>query len=846
MSRDPAAGRDAGLGDPADPAALPLPDRERGAGPGQARAEASDLGSNREGAPDLLPDRAVTRAELAALGLLVLLGAFLRSYRLGDWPPGFHVDEAFNLLDARAMIQTGWRPVFLPANAGRDVLYSYLQAPLLWILGESVAHARLASAWIGTLTIPLFWLTARRLLASDRTLPPERLRRLALLAAGFASLSLWHLHFSRFGIRAVLFPAVVCGVVLAWWRVVQPFLPAGDPRSSDASPGPSGPPEPGEPREPSDPPRLAAARDPQDLSAATRAHDKAGRRPLVALALLLGLAFYTHPAGRALVALPAAHALVLAWRGRDAGPLRLLARAFGGALLVAAPLLAFWWRHPAAFSSHAGEVSILGQGWQALWDNLLRVAGMFTVAGDGKPWRNLVTPAGLGRPVFGWGPGSAAAGGVDLFFGLLLPLTGLVIWLAAARQGRPWAVMGGLWLLVLLLPSASTDQAPNLSRSIGALPPAFLLLACGLEWFPGGLRGRLDLRAQDGLEAGLWNLAAALFLGLFGLQSWRDYRGWMAAPQTPLAFDADKVALAEHIDAKRAAGGEVYLTPAMAAHPTVRSLVRAPVRGFDGRFGFVLPAPEVARVSYLSLASEGDAGADFACDKVARAFALAGRPPEVARARPSSGDAPWPVAPLAAQGLRGCTVDQFPAASSGEGLPTVAEDAVLGGRVGLAALSLTGDGLAVAGRPRDFLGSGSQAPPAVPLQPGADLTLHVIWQTLTRLPPDLNIAIQVVDANDQGLAQADGPPLAAIGGSSSYPSELWQPGETVITYHPLRIPADTPPGMATLRIGLYDWRAGTPLLTKAGESVLPVLRWRVGGEGVPADAATPAAVPPPR
>lgn len=764
----------------------------------------------------------VTRAELATLALLVLVGALLRSYRLGDWPPGFHVDEAFNLIDARAMIQTGWRPVFLPANAGRDVLYSYLQAPLLWILGESVAHARLASAWIGTLSIPLFWLTARRLLQSDPTLPPERLRRLALLAAGFASLSLWHLHFSRFGIRAVLFPAVVCGVVLAWWRVVQPFQQVGDPRSSDASP------DPGDPPDPSDPPDLKGTRDPRGRSPAAQARDRAGGRSLVALAILLGLAFYTHPAGRALAALPAAHALYLAWRGRDGRPLRLLARAFGGALLVAAPLLAFWWRHPATFSSHAGEVSILGQGWRAVWGNLLRVAGMFTVAGDGKPWRNLLSAGGLGRPVFGWGPGSAAPEGVDPFFGLLLPLTGLVVWLVAARQGRPWAVLGGLWLLVLLLPSATTDQAPNLSRSIGALPPAFLLLACGLEWFPGGLRGRLDLKAQDGLEAGLWNLAAALFLGLFGLQTWRDYRSWMAAPETPLAFDADKVALAAHIDAERAAGGEVYLTPAMAAHPTVRSLVQAPVRGFDGRFGFVLPPPAVARVSYLVLASAGDAGADFVCDRVAQAFALAGRPPEVARVRPSLGDAPRAVDALAAQGLRGCTVDQVPDAPSREGLPTATEDAVLGGRVGLAALSVTGDGLAVAGRPRDFLGSGSQAPPAIPLQPGVDLTLHLIWQALAPLPPDLNIAIQVVDANGQGLAQGDGPPLAAIGGSSSYPSELWRPGETVITYHQLTIPADTPPGMVTLRVGLYDWRTGTPLLTEAGESVLPVLRWRVG------------------
>lgn len=722
---------------------------------------------------------AITRGELSALALLVLIGAVLRSYRLGDWPPGFHVDEAFNLVDARAMIQTGWRPVFLPANAGRDVLYSYLQAPLLWILGESVAHARLASALIGTLSIPLFWLTARMLLAGDPALPPERLRRLALLAAGLASLSLWHLHFSRFGIRAVLFPAVVSGVVLAWWVAVREGEGAG-----------------------------------------------AGRRWLPP-ALLLGLAFYTHPAGRALVLLPAAHALYLARRRRDRRPLLLLARAFGGALLMAAPLLVFWWRHPATFSSHAGEVSILGQGWRAVWDNLLRVLGMFTVAGDGKPWRNWVNAAGQGRPVFGWGPGSAAPGGVDLFFGLLLPLTGLIVWLAAIRQGRPWAVLGGLWLLVLLLPSVSTDQAPNLSRSIGALPPVFLLLACGLEWFPGGLRGRLDLQPQDGLEAGLWNLAAAAFLALFGYQSWRDYRAWMEAPQTPLAFDADKVALAAHINAERASGGEVYLTPAMAAHPTVRSLVKAPVRGFDAQYGFVLPPAETPRVSYLFLGAEGLAGARYGCSNLGIVPHIG--PIEQRGLQLQDVAELWPATPVL--DLRGCRAER-PTDHLAQLEFSVDEQDLLGGKVGFSGLTLytSTTETTVVGRGRELLSS-REFRDLLRIRPDGQVWLQVIWRVLASPPPDLNVAIQLVDDAGRPVAQADGPPLGPPGGSSSYPSELWRPGETVITEHEIMIPADAPPGMVTLRVGLYDWRSGTPLLSKAGESVLPVLRWRVGGAG---------------
>ncbi len=742
----------------------------------------------------LRPEPAVTRGELVALGLLIVIGAVMRGYRLAVWPPGLHVDEAFNLLDARAMIQTGWRPVFLPANAGRDVFYSYLQAPLLWILGESVAHARLTSALIGTLSIPVFWRTARRLLASDPAIPADRLRRLAFLSAGFAGLSLWHLHFSRFGIRAVLFPAVVCAVVLSWWTVAAPFLGIGS--ASQARP-------------------LAPV-------FAQAAGGRWGRlsphAPRFLLSLFLGLAFYTHPAGRALVALPAAHALYLAWRRRDSRPLRLVAQAFAGSILVAVPLLVFWWRHPETFSSHAGEVSILGQGWRALADNALRVAGMFTMAGDGRPWRNLVGADGSGRPVFGPGFGEPSG---DLFFTLLLPLTGLVTLLSALRRERPWAVLTALWLLILLLPSMTTDQAPNFSRCIGALPPAFLLLACGLEWFPGGLRGRLVLRPQDRTEALFWNLAAALFLGLFGYQTWQDYRSWMGAPNTPLAFDDDKAALANYVNAERAAGNEVYLTAAMAAHPTVQSLVRERARGFDADHGWVLPPGSVKEVSYVSLPSESRPLSDTSC----AFFILHGDDFRLlaldAVGNPAGRElAPGTASNRARHPLLGCRGRL----ESTEILSDAGQADLLGASIRFVAIGVSmHDGTLIQRRTdlEDVTGLGLYNSDH-PLRPGDRMQFELIWKAVSPPPANLNIAIQLVDDQGHGIAQADSPPLGPVGGSSSYPTELWRPGETVITRHQLAIPADAPVGMATLRVGLYDWRTGSPLLSAEGEGVLPV------------------------
>ncbi|MFI0609091.1 MAG: ArnT family glycosyltransferase [Anaerolineae bacterium] len=732
---------------------------------------------------------AVTHGERVALALLVLVAAVIRGYRLADWPPGLHVDEAFNLLDARAMIQSGWWPVFLPANAGRDVLYSYLQAPLLRLLGESVANVRLASAMIGTLSIPLFWLTARRLLGSDPGIPPERLRRLAFLAAGFAGLSLWHLHFSRFGIRAVLFPPVVCVVVLAWWEVAGVFLGA----ASESRPTP--------------PTRFPKV-------------------PLITLSISLGLAFYTHPAGRALVALPACHALYLAWKRRDVHPLRLVVQAFAGALLIAAPLLYFWWRHPETFGSHAGEVSILRQGWQALWDNTRKVAGMFTVDGDSKPWRNLVGAGGRGRPVFGPALGGPSG---DFFFTLLLPLTGLVTWLSALRRERPWAVMAAFWLLILLLPSMTTDQAPNFSRSIGALPPAFLLLACGLEWFPGGLRGRLVLRPQDRTEALFWNLAAALFLGLFGYQTWQDYRSWMSDPNTPLAFDDDKAALANYVNAERAAGNEVYLTAAMAAHPTVQSLVRERARGFDARYGWVLPPAGVGRASYVGLDAEDRTLYETQCN-----FFELSQYTLLPTAVPGGGQwnrrqpADRTIHAAAAHQLRGCRVEQIQPWLDDRPLDSTAGDG-FGGSIRLVAIGFyTHDSVDFFSR-QDLLSAGGvrDLPPGL-RAPQDGLDVNLVWQAISSPPANLNVAIQLVNAQGRGIAQADGPPVGPVGGASSYPSEIWRPGETVITRHQLAIPADAPAGTATLRVGLYDWRTGTPLLSADGQSVLPVARIPIG------------------
>lgn len=470
---------------------------------------------------------APSRAEWAAAGALLLAAAVLRLWRLAAIPPGLHVDEAFNILDAQA-VAAGARPVFLPANAGRDVLYSYLQAPLVAVFGPTAAAARLASAIVGTATVGATWWAARDLVAG--AVPAPRARAVALTAAGLVAFSYWHLHFSRFGIRAVLFPLVVCGVAVAW--------------------------------------RHAAA---------------GGRRPLLALALLLGLAFYTHPAGRALVVLPAVHAAYRWWRWRDGRAAAVLAAAAAGMLVVAAPLLAFWYGAAWTFSSHAEEVSVLGHGPAALAANAARVLGLFNLAGDAAPWRNLP-----GRPAF------------DAWSGVAF-LAGLVVVLRAARRGHDGAALTLVWLGVLLLPSVATDHAPNFSRAIGVLPAACLVAAVGLDV----VLARLAPAAAGRGASRAGAAALALALALTGAATARDYFvRWAGDPGTPLAFDADKQALGAFYRREVAAGAFVYLSTEMMDHPTVVVAAGRRPSGFDPALGAAMPADPATSAAFALLPGE--------------------------------------------------------------------------------------------------------------------------------------------------------------------------------------------------------------------------------------------------
>ncbi|MFQ6059242.1 MAG: glycosyltransferase family 39 protein [Anaerolineae bacterium] len=354
------------------------------------------------------------------LGLMGLAAA-LRLYRLPDLPPGFHIDEAYNMFDALRIV-SGERPVFLEANAGRDVLYSYFQAILVALLGSQVLSLRLTSALIGLATVGLTYGFVRGL----------RLPRLTAALTGLLlATTFWHLAFSRFGIRAVTLPLIEVLTFWFFWRGLRAR------RSLDFA-----------------------------LSG-----------------LFLGLGAYTHPAGRLVPLIPLLFTIYLAIRRRaDAmACLRGLALMALVAVIVFLPLGRYFWAHPWAFLGHPEEVSILSarvapgeSRAQVLATNAWRVLSMFTWQGDGAWWRNLAR-----RPVFDPLMSLAFVVGIGLLLSLAFARKG-------AGAERDVAVFALLWLGIMLLPTWLTDQAPNFSRAIGVLPVALLppawALTAAWEW----------------------------------------------------------------------------------------------------------------------------------------------------------------------------------------------------------------------------------------------------------------------------------------------------------------------------------------------------------------------------
>jgi 4-amino-4-deoxy-L-arabinose transferase-like glycosyltransferase len=154
------------------------------------------------------------------LGVIIVLGAFLRIIALDKVPPGLAPDEATNGYDAYSLLLTGrdQHGIFLPLvmrsfNDYRMPLFIYSLIPVIGIFGLTSTVVRLGAALWGILTIPvIYWLGYR---IKDAYI--------GLVAALLLAISPWHLPFSRIGLEMTLITFVLTlSLALMWeWHVRQ-------------------------------------------------------------------------------------------------------------------------------------------------------------------------------------------------------------------------------------------------------------------------------------------------------------------------------------------------------------------------------------------------------------------------------------------------------------------------------------------------------------------------------------------------------------------------------------------------------------------------------------------------
>lgn len=475
------------------------------------------------------------RRDWVLLLCVTLLAAGLRFYKLGQVPPGFQFDEAFNAIDAE-QIWYGNRPLFLPANGGREALYSYFQAGLGTFLGFNVYSLRLASALAGIGAVAAsYWLL--------RTILQRQAQAVALFTSLTLAISFWHLHFSHYGIRVIMMPLILSLLFGCYW--------------------------------------LAQ-------------HGATGRTRWSALlvsGVLTGVTVWTHPSGRFVPFILIAYTGWLLWQHPErrrftlTSPLGALVVTGGLAFLVFLPLGIEFYRHPDFFLGHASEVSIFAERvsgdtpWLALLHNIGRVLGMFTWHGDVEWAHNLA-----GRPVF------------DPL--LALPfLIGVAIWLLRLLRRRAddpdvdALALLAIWSLVMLMPSVLSEAAPNYSRTLPSLPAIFLTVGLGLQWL-------VERCQQWRLPA--WSGAVVASILLVGSGGWASYDFFVRFPQRQesyYAYDADKLDALAELERLAAEGYEVFLQPLWAEHATFTFLrSSATVKALDTAETLVLPPVEQGAV----------------------------------------------------------------------------------------------------------------------------------------------------------------------------------------------------------------------------------------------------------
>ncbi len=130
--------------------------------------------------------------------IIILLGIFLRFYRLDEIPGEIFGDIARNLEHVNETLRGQWKIVY-DIDGGREGMFYYLAALSSYIWGNTYLNLKILAALIGIGTVMASFLLAKEFANEE----------VGLITAFLVAVSKWPLVFSRVGFRAVLMPFFV-------------------------------------------------------------------------------------------------------------------------------------------------------------------------------------------------------------------------------------------------------------------------------------------------------------------------------------------------------------------------------------------------------------------------------------------------------------------------------------------------------------------------------------------------------------------------------------------------------------------------------------------------------------
>lgn len=360
------------------------------------------------------------------LFLIVALGFFLRSYNIENTPPGVYRDEAFNGVDALNAITHGQWHWFYEANNGREGLLINMTAVCFMLFGVSVLSLKLPSIIFGTLTILGTYLLTKELYKKER---------FALISAFLVATAFWAINFSRISFRANMLPTVL---VFSFY-----FLFRG-------------------------------LRTKKWLDFATGG-------------LIFGLGVHTYTAfGIAPLILIFMFAILIISRKEFLKEYWKLIFVFAiFAIIVATPMLYTFYHHPEYVQSRISQISILnpkinqGDFFKFFSNNFNVSLAKYNFCPD-QNWRHNFPPYPILDPI----AGISFIFGLIYVFGKLIYLIGIRLYRRECGQHLESYALLISWFFIMLIPEFMTfDCNPHALRSIGTLPPVFVLATFIFEYF---------------------------------------------------------------------------------------------------------------------------------------------------------------------------------------------------------------------------------------------------------------------------------------------------------------------------------------------------------------------------